>query len=67
MRTPPFKTDQDGRYLIPLQKFAAMLSMSRETLYRKINAGLIPAPLKWPPLSFWSRRSEKIRGFIYAG
>lgn len=21
----------------------------------------------WPPLSFWSRRSEKIRGFIYAG
>jgi predicted DNA-binding transcriptional regulator AlpA len=53
MKTPPLKTDQDGRYLIPLQKFAAMLSMSRETLYRKINAGLIPAPLKQGRRSFY--------------
>ena len=53
MKTPSLQTAPDGRYLIPFKKFAEMLSMSRETLYRKVNAGLIPPPLKQGRKSFY--------------
>lgn len=47
-------TDTKGRYLIPLQEAADKLCLSRETVYRKINRGQLPAPIKQGRLSFYS-------------
>ena len=48
-RTP----DGSGRYLLPLMEVAAMIAMSRETLYRKIRQGLFPEPIKQGNRSFF--------------
>jgi excisionase family DNA binding protein len=53
MKSHATKTDARGRLLLPLKEVAAMLGMSRETLYRRINQGVFPAPLKQGRLSFF--------------
>ena len=45
--------DGTGRYLLPLIEVAAMIAMSRETLYRKIRQGLFPEPIKQGSRSFF--------------
>jgi predicted DNA-binding transcriptional regulator AlpA len=47
------KPDPRDRILIPLKEAAAMLSMSRENLYRKINQGVFPEPIKQGRRSFY--------------
>lgn len=54
MKSQAMKTDARGRLLLPLKDVAAMLGMSRETLYRRINQGAFPAPLKQGRLSFFA-------------
>lgn len=49
----PKAPDGMGCYLLPLMKVAAMLSVSRETLYRKIRQGLFPEPIKQGNRSFF--------------
>lgn len=54
MKTSKPKTpDSSGRYLLPLMDVAAMIAMSRETLYRKIRQGLFPEPIKQGNRSFF--------------
>jgi predicted DNA-binding transcriptional regulator AlpA len=48
------KSDSKGRFLLPLKEVAAMLSVSRETLYRRINQGQFPEPIKQGRLSFYA-------------
>ena len=43
-----------ARSLLPLQKVAAMLSISRETLYRRIREGQFPEPIKQGRRSYFS-------------
>ena len=47
------KTTQEPSYLVPLRKVAALLSLSRETLYRRIRQGLFPEPIKQGNRSFF--------------
>ena len=47
------KTTQEPSCLVPLRKVAAMLSLSRETLYRRIRQGLFPEPIKQGNRSFF--------------
>ena len=54
MKANLMKTDSRGRYLLPLQEVAGMLCISRETLYRRINQGLFPEPIKQGRLSFFA-------------
>jgi predicted DNA-binding transcriptional regulator AlpA len=54
MKPNSLKTDSSGRYLLPLQEVAQKLSISRETLYRRINQGLFPEPIKQGRLSFYA-------------
>lgn len=54
MKTNQLKPDHRGRFLIPFKEAAAMLSMSRENLYRKVNQGLIPEPIKQGRRSFYA-------------
>lgn len=54
MKANLMKTDSRGRYLLPLQEVAAMLCISRETLYRRINQGVFPEPIKQGRLSFFA-------------
>lgn len=49
----PKTPDGEGRFLLPLKKVAAMISVSRETLYRKIRQGLFPEPIKQGNRSFF--------------
>lgn len=48
MKTPP-----ETPILLPLRKVAAKLSMSPETLYRRIRQGLFPEPIKQGNRSFY--------------
>lgn len=43
-----------ARSLLPLQKVAGMLSISRETLYRRVREGLFPEPIKQGRRSYFS-------------
>ena len=43
-----------ARSLLSLQKVAGMLSISRETLYRRIREGLFPEPIKQGRRSYFS-------------
>jgi predicted DNA-binding transcriptional regulator AlpA len=54
MKTPPIKPDSSGRYLLPFKEVAAKLCISRETLYRRINAGTFPEPIKQGKRSFFT-------------
>lgn len=49
----PKTPDSTGRFLLPLMEVAAMIAVSRETLYRKIRQGLFPEPIKQGKLSFF--------------
>ena len=49
----PKTPDGEGRFLLPFQKVATMISISRGTLYRKIKQGLFPEPIKQGKLSFF--------------
>ncbi len=42
-----------GRFLLPLKEVAAMIAMSKETLYRRIRQGLFPEPIKQGNRSFF--------------
>jgi predicted DNA-binding transcriptional regulator AlpA len=53
MKSNPKTPDGSGRYLLPLMDVAAMIAMSRETLYRKIRQGLFPEPIKQGNRSFF--------------
>lgn len=54
MKTSKPKTPDDaGRFLLPLMEVAAMIAVSRETLYRKIRQGLFPEPIKQGNRSFF--------------
>lgn len=50
-RLPP---DEAGRFLLPLQETARRLCVSRETLYRWINQGIFPEPIKQGRRSFYA-------------
>lgn len=54
MKSNILKPDPSGRYLLPLKEVAAKLGISRETLYRRINQGEFPRPLKQGRLSFFA-------------
>lgn len=45
--------DGSGRFLLPLIEVAAMVALSRETLYRRIRQGLFPEPIKQGNRSFF--------------
>lgn len=49
----PKAPDSTGRFLLPLMEVAAMVALSRETLYRKIRQGLFPEPIKQGNRSFF--------------
>jgi predicted DNA-binding transcriptional regulator AlpA len=53
MRATPKIPDDSGRYLWPFGEVAKRISMSRETLYRKIRQGLFPEPIKQGNRSFF--------------
>jgi len=53
MKAIPIQPDGQGRFLLPLQEVATKLCISRETLYRKINRGQFPEPIKQGRLSFF--------------
>ena len=53
MRIKPKSPDNSGRYLLPLMEVAEMISISRETLYRKIRQGVFPEPIKQGNRSFF--------------
>lgn len=54
MKPTPIKLDETGRYLMTIREAAKRLSVSRETLYRRINQGLLPEPIKQGRLSFFA-------------
>lgn len=54
MKTNSLKPDSSGRYLLPLKEVAAKLGISRETLYRRISAGIFPEPIKQGKRSFFT-------------
>lgn len=60
MKANTMGTDAQGRYLIPLNEFAARVCLSRETVYRKINNGELPAPIKQGRLSFYTLADVEI-------
>lgn len=49
----PVVPDGSGRFLLPLNEFASMIAVSRETVYRKIRQGLLPEPIKQGNRSFF--------------
>ncbi|MES2438042.1 MAG: helix-turn-helix domain-containing protein [Verrucomicrobiota bacterium] len=49
----PKTPDGNGRFLLPLREVAAMVALSRETLYRRIRQGIFPAPIKQGNRSFF--------------
>lgn len=57
-----FHPDHQGRLLIPLAEAARALCISRETLYRRINQGLLPEPIKQGRKSFFAQ--SDIEGYL---
>lgn len=55
MKTQTQPSLETSRYLIPLQEVARMLSISRETLYRKIRQKLFPEPIKQGKRSYFAK------------
>jgi predicted DNA-binding transcriptional regulator AlpA len=49
----PMIPDLSGRFLLPFKEVAAMIAVSRETLYRKIDAGQFPSPIKQGNRSYY--------------
>lgn len=55
-------TPMSVRLLYPLQQVAEMLSLSRETLYRRIRQGLFPEPIKQGNRSYY--RPEDVNAYL---
>ena len=60
MKSNAKTSDCAERYLLTLNETAAMLGISRETLYRKIDGGLFPKPIKQGNRSYFKPSDVQI-------